>query len=72
MTPKPVRKAILAAIAVAVSLPLQAAPAKRAVTIEDLHRVKGVGDAAISPDGRTVAYARTSGAWTPTGRTPAP
>lgn len=60
MTPKPVRTAILAAIALAVSLPLQAAPAKRAVTIADLHRVKGVGDATISPDGRSVAFAVTT------------
>ena len=54
-------------IAAAVAFPVAAAPAapaapapKRAFTVDDVARVKGVGEPAISPDGRSVAFAVTS------------
>ena len=43
-----------------------AAPAddsRRAFTLEDLYRVKGVGEPAISPDGKTVVYAVSTNDW---------
>src|SRR4051794_4191618 len=36
------------------------AQSKRAFTIEDLYRVKSVGDLALSPDGRTLAFTVTT------------
>ena len=46
--------AVLAALVLV--LPLAAAPAKRAFTIEDLHRLKGVSDLEVSRDGKTLAF----------------
>src|SRR5271169_488166 len=43
-----------------------AAPAddsRRAFTLEDLYRVKGVAEPAISPDGKTVVYAVSTNDW---------
>src|SRR4051794_24301528 len=36
------------------------AQSKRAFTIEDLYRVKNVGDLALSPDGKTLAFTVTT------------
>jgi dipeptidyl aminopeptidase/acylaminoacyl peptidase len=44
--------------------PASAAGSRRAFTLEDLYRVKNVGEPAISPDGRTVAYSVTTNDWT--------
>ncbi len=59
MTGTPVRAAAIAA-ALAIAFPLTAAPAKRAVTIEDLYRVKGVAEPVIARDGRSLAFTVTS------------
>ena len=50
MTRKPAFAAALARRSAA--LPLAAAPEKRAVTIDDLHKVKGVAEPVIAPDGQ--------------------
>ena len=64
MTLKTVRTAALAVLAAALAfplaLPLSAAPEKRAVTIDDLQKVKGVAEPSIAPDGRSVAFAVTT------------
>lgn len=57
MTLKPAFAAALFALA---ALPLAAAPEKRAVTIEDLHKVKGVAEPVIAPDGRSLVYTVTT------------
>ncbi|HYN41103.1 MAG TPA: S9 family peptidase, partial [Thermoanaerobaculia bacterium] len=57
MNRKPAFAAALLAVA---ALPLAAASEKRAVTIDDLYRVKGVAEPAIAPDGRSVAFAVTT------------
>jgi dipeptidyl aminopeptidase/acylaminoacyl peptidase len=36
---------------------------RRAFTLDDLYRVKGVGEPAISPDGKTVVYSVTTNDW---------
>src|SRR5687767_8678970 len=36
------------------------APAKRAFTVADLYRLKGVEEPALSPDGRTIVYKVTT------------
>ena len=59
MTGTPVRAAAIAA-ALAIAFPHTAAPAKRAVTIEDLYRVKGVAEPVIARDGRSLAFTVTS------------
>jgi dipeptidyl aminopeptidase/acylaminoacyl peptidase len=43
--------------------PAPAAETGRAFTLEDLYRVKPVGDPAISPDGRTIVYSVTTNDW---------
>ncbi|MDL2716791.1 MAG: S9 family peptidase [Acidobacteriota bacterium] len=43
--------------------PAFAADSRRAFTLDDLYRVKGVGAPAISPDGKTVVYAVTTNDW---------
>lgn len=43
-----------------VTLPAQAPPAGRALTIEDYYRVRNVGSPSISPDGRWVAFTVTT------------
>jgi len=51
-----------------------AAPAddsRRAFTLEDLYRVKGVAEPAISPDGRTVVYTVATNDWAAKKRTAA-
>ena len=40
-----------------------AADSRRAFTLDDLYRVKGVGAPAISPDGKTVVYTVTTNDW---------
>lgn len=51
------RIALLASIAVALVASLASAqPARRAITIDDLHKIKSVGDPQRSPDGKWVAY----------------
>jgi dipeptidyl aminopeptidase/acylaminoacyl peptidase len=45
------------------ALPAPAADTGRAFTLEDLYRAKGVGEPAISPDGRTIVYAVTTNDW---------
>ena len=64
---RPVLRAAALAIAAAVAFPVAAAPAapaapapKRAFTVDDVCRVKGVAEPAISPDGRSVAFSVTS------------
>ena len=57
MTLKPAFAAALLALA---ALPLAAAPEKRAVTIEDLHKVRGVAEPVIAPDGRSLVYTVTT------------
>jgi len=49
--------AIFLATAAAVAL---AQPAKRAITLDDLARIKSVGDPQVSPDGKWVAYTVTT------------
>ena len=46
--------AVLAALITV--LPLAAAPARRAFTIEDLNRLKSVSDLEVSPDGKMLAF----------------
>lgn len=46
-----------------------AADSRRAFTLEDLYRVKTVGEPAISPDGRTVVYSVTTNDWATKKRT---
>jgi dipeptidyl aminopeptidase/acylaminoacyl peptidase len=60
MLAKPAPAAVLAAALAALALPLSAAPDKRAVTIDDLHRVKGVAEPVIAPDGRSLAFTVTT------------
>ncbi len=48
------RVSFVALLLLVVALPSFAA--KRAFTLEDYYRVKGVGDVHVSPDGRTVVY----------------
>lgn len=63
MHPKPARAAAIAlaaALASALALPLSAAPEKRAATIEELHKVKGVAEPAVAPDGKSVAFTVTT------------
>jgi len=43
-----------------VAAALPAADGKRAFTLDDLYRVKGVSAPAISPDGASVVYALTT------------
>src|SRR5512135_351224 len=43
--------------------PAAAAAAGRAFTLEDLYRVKSVGEPAISPDGRTIVYSVGTNDW---------
>jgi dipeptidyl aminopeptidase/acylaminoacyl peptidase len=43
--------------------PVFAFSSRRAFTLEDLYRVKSVGEPAISPDGRTVAYSVATNDW---------
>ena len=50
-----------AALATAASVFAQAPPAKRPFALPDLYRVAGVGEPALSPDGKTVVYAVTTG-----------
>lgn len=61
---RPVLRAAVLAIAAAVACPLAAAPAapapKRAFTVDDVGRVKGVAEPAISPDGKSVVFSVTS------------
>jgi dipeptidyl aminopeptidase/acylaminoacyl peptidase len=45
------------------ALPAAAAESGRAFTLEDLYRVKSVGEPAVSPDGRTVVYTVTTNDW---------
>ena len=40
----------------ATTLPAQQAPARRAITLDDLHAIKAVGDPQRSPDGAWIAY----------------
>lgn len=46
-----------------------AADTGRAFTLEDLYRTKGVGEPAISPDGRTIVYSVTTNDWAAKKRT---
>ena len=46
--------------ALALAPPLSAAPEKRAVTIEELLKVKGVAEPAIAPGGRSLAFTVTT------------
>jgi dipeptidyl aminopeptidase/acylaminoacyl peptidase len=50
-------------LAFALAAPVHASDSGRAFTLDDLYRVKGVGAPAISPDGKTVAYAVTTNDW---------
>jgi dipeptidyl aminopeptidase/acylaminoacyl peptidase len=43
-------------ILAAAALPAQTPPAKRAITLDDLFKIRGVGDPQRSPDGKWVAY----------------
>lgn len=45
------------------AFPASAADSGRAFTLEDLYRVKSVGEPAISPDGTTIAYTVTTSDW---------
>ena len=49
-------KRILILLSVFILLPLTAIAQKRAFSIEDLYRVKAIGEVHLSPDGKTVAY----------------
>jgi dipeptidyl aminopeptidase/acylaminoacyl peptidase len=56
-----IRPAVLTTAAVLLSLAFEGAalaqaPAKRAITLDDLHRIRNVGDPQRSPDGRWIAY----------------
>lgn len=53
------KRLLAAAFALLLSFPLLAQQ-KRAFTIEDLYRVKNVGDLNVSPDGKTLAFTITS------------
>ena len=47
----------LTLLIILIALPLGAAQAqKRAFTIEDLYRIKSIGDVHLSPDGKTIVY----------------
>lgn len=48
------------AILLLVLVPAAASAQKRAFTIEDLYRVKGIGDLELAPDGRTLAFSVTT------------
>lgn len=55
------RKAILYLLVLVIALPVGLSAAeKRALTIEDLYRIKSVGDPHYSPDGRLVAFTVTA------------
>jgi dipeptidyl aminopeptidase/acylaminoacyl peptidase len=43
--------------------PIPAAGDSRAFTLEDLYRVRSVGDPAVSPDGRTIVYSVATNDW---------
>jgi dipeptidyl aminopeptidase/acylaminoacyl peptidase len=58
----PKRSAPLALLLL-LALPAAAAESGRAFTLEDLYRVKSVGEPAVSPDGRTVVYTVTTNDW---------
>ncbi|HTS03908.1 MAG TPA: S9 family peptidase [Thermoanaerobaculia bacterium] len=58
----PKRSAPLA-LSLFLCLPAAAAGAGRAFTLEDLYRVKSVGEPAISPDGKTIAYSVATSDW---------
>ncbi|MEO8585899.1 MAG: S9 family peptidase [Acidobacteriota bacterium] len=58
----PKRSATLALLLL-LSSPAFAADSRRAFTLDDLYRVKGVGSPAISPDGKTVVYSVTTNDW---------
>ena len=61
MNVRPARAAAVAlALASALALPLSAAPAKRALTIDDVYRVKGVAEPAIARDGKSVVFTVTT------------
>jgi dipeptidyl aminopeptidase/acylaminoacyl peptidase len=55
-------KALLASALLLSSL-APAADSGRAFTLEDLYRVKSVGEPAVSPDGKTIVYAVTTNDW---------
>ena len=61
MNARPARAAALVSTLVFVlALPLSAAPAKRALTIDDVYRVKGVAEPAIARDGKSVVFTVTT------------
>ena len=45
------------------AVPARAADTGRAFTLEDLYRTKGVGEPAISPDGKTIVYSVATNDW---------
>ena len=60
----PKRSAAFAlALLLPLALPAPAAETSRAFTLEDLYRVKSVGEPAISPDGKTVVYTVATNDW---------
>src|SRR5262249_51462371 len=51
-----IRRSAVRALAVLLAVAAPAAAQKRAFTIDDLYRLKGVEDPQVSPDGSTIAY----------------
>ncbi|MCM3875770.1 MAG: S9 family peptidase, partial [Thermoanaerobaculia bacterium] len=58
----PNRSAALALL-LFIASPVFASSSRRAFTLEDLYRVKTVGEPAISPDGKTVVYSVATNDW---------
>ena len=50
-------------LAAFLAIPAPAADTGRAFTLEDLYRTKGVGEPAISPDGKTIVYTVATNDW---------
>jgi dipeptidyl aminopeptidase/acylaminoacyl peptidase len=59
--PSPRLSTLLAAFSLALPLSAQAPATKRPFGLSDLYRVVGVGEPALSPDGKTIVYAVTTG-----------